>query len=254
MLSPLAARLAEKNGYKNVRVFHAGMPAWKKAGLPSLTTDNFLKKRLGYVVVIDTRGPKAAKAGHIQGAVAIPLDKLLSEREQFPLDRKAYLILYAEDTDLDQLSKVTKTISSWGYKNVAILQGGYKGWLAAKGPIQKDMVRTKIFYLPRPHPGEITGDEFMNIVNNKTGEVIILDVRTKAETAGGMIPGAVNIPVDELSARLSELPKDKEIVTHCRTGLRAEMGYNILRNAGYNARFLNDKVAILQDRIFCCFK
>ncbi len=254
MLSPLAARLAEKNGYKNVRVFHAGMPAWKKAGLPALTTNQFLKKRLGYVVVIDTRGPKAAKAGHIQGAVAMPLDQVISQREQFPLDKKAYLIFYSDGTDIDKLKKVTKQVAGWGYKNVFILDGGYQGWLGAKGPIQKDMVRTKIFYLPRPHPGEITGDEFMNIVNNKPQDKLVLDVRTKAETAGGMLPGAVNIPVDELSERIKELPKDKEIVTHCRTGLRAEMGYNILRNAGYNARFLNDKVAILQDRIFCCFK
>lgn len=254
MLSPLAARLAEKNGYKNVRVFHAGIPAWKKAGLPALTTSKFVNKRLGYIVVIDTRGPKAAKAGHIQGAVAMPLDQIVQQRDQFPLDKKAYLIFYSNGTDLDKLKKVTKQVAGWGYKNVFILDGGYKGWLKDAGPIQKDMVRTKIFYLPRPHPGEITGDEFMNIVKNKPKDKLILDVRTRAETAGGMLPGAVNIPVDELSEKLKELPKDKEIVTHCRTGLRAEMGYNILRNAGYNTRFLNDKVAILQDRIFCCFK
>ncbi|MCB2188514.1 MAG: hypothetical protein KQJ78_18995 [Deltaproteobacteria bacterium] len=149
---------------------------------------------------------------------------------------------------------VVKEIASWGYSNVFILDGGYQGWLAANGPIQKDMIRTQIFYLPRPHPGEITGDEFMNIVNNKPGDKLILDVRTKAETAGGMLPGAVNIPVDELQNRVKELPKDKEIITHCRTGLRAEMGYTILRNAGYNARFLNDKVEILETRVFCCFK
>jgi rhodanese-related sulfurtransferase len=254
VLSPLAARLAEKNGYKNVRVFHAGMPAWKKAGLPALTTSKFVNKRLGYIVVIDTRGPKAAKAGHIQGAVAMPLNQVVQQRDQFPLDKKAYLIFYSDGTDIDKLKKVTKQVSGWGYKNVFILDGGYQGWLKDTGPIQKDMVRTKIFYLPRPHPGEITGDEFMNIVKNKPKDKLILDVRTRAETAGGMLPGAVNIPVDELSEKLKELPKGKEIVTHCRTGLRAEMGYNILRNAGYNARFLNDKVAILQDRIFCCFK
>jgi len=64
----------------------------------------------------------------------------------------------------------------------------------------------------------------------------------------------VNIPVDELQGRLSELPKDKEIVTHCKTGLRAEMGYTILRNAGFKTRFLNDKVALIDDKFYCCFK
>jgi rhodanese-related sulfurtransferase len=70
----------------------------------------------------------------------------------------------------------------------------------------------------------------------------------------GTIEGAKNIPVDELQGRLVELPKNKEIITHCRTGLRAEMAYSILRNGGYKARFLNDKVAIIEDRLYCCYK
>jgi rhodanese-related sulfurtransferase len=250
----MAARLAEKNGYTNVKVFHAGMPAWKKAGHPALTTSDFVKKRLGYIVVIDTRGVEAAKKGHVQGAVAIAKAKVIAEREQFPLDTKAYIVLYGQNTDMAGLKDIAKTIGAWGYQNVAILQGGYDGWEKDNGPIQKDLVSTQIFYLPRPHPGEITGDEFMNIVRNHPQGKLILDVRTTAEAAGGMLPGAVNIPVDELSARLGELPKDKEIITHCRTGLRAEMGYNILKNAGYNSRFLNDKVTILQTQVFCCYK
>ena len=250
----MAARLAEKNGYTNVKVFHAGVPAWTQAGLPLISTNQFVNDRLGYLVVIDTRGEAAAKQGHVQGAVAIPLDRIVKEKEQFPVDRKAYLVLYSDNTDLDKLAPVVKEISSWGYQRVFILDGGYQGWVKNNSPIQKDLVRTKIFYLPRPHPGEITGDEFMNIVNNQPPDKLILDVRTLAETSGGLLPGAVNIPVDALSGRLGELPKDKEIITHCRTGLRAEMAYNILRNAKFNARFLNDKVEILENRVFCCFK
>ena len=70
----------------------------------------------------------------------------------------------------------------------------------------------------------------------------------------GTIDGAMNIPVDELQGRLAEVPKDKEIITHCRTGLRAEMAYSILRNGGYKARFLNDKVAIIENNLYCCYK
>jgi len=250
----MAARLAEKEGYKNVKVFHAGLPAWQGAGNPTLTTSEFVNNLLGYIVVIDTRGPEVAKKGYIQGAVAILLEQIVKEKQQFPLDRKAYIVFYGETTSLESLVPVIKEVNSWGYQKLFVLDGGYKDWVASNGPIQKDMVLTKIFYVPRPHPGEITGDEFMNIVQNQPGDKLILDVRTAEEASGGMIPGAVNIPVDELQGRLGELPKDKEIVAHCRTGLRAEMAYNILRNANVNSRFLNDKVEVLQDRIFCCFK
>ena len=250
----MAARLAAKSGYTNVKVYHAGLPAWARAGNLLLTTDDFIQKRMGFVVLIDTRGPAAAKKGHIQGAVAIPLKDVVKEKNQFPLDRKAYLVLYAENTDMAGLAPSVKEISSWGYKHVYVLDGGYKGWLKNNGDIQKGLARTEIFYIPRPHPGEIVGDEFMNIVATQPGGVLILDVRTPDETAGGMIEGAVNIPVDELQGRLSELPKDKEIVTHCRTGLRAEMAYTILKNDGFKTRFLYDKVALIDDKLYCCFK
>lgn len=250
----MAARLAAKSGYTNIKVYHAGLPAWAKAGNLLLTTDDFVQKRMGFIVLIDTRGPEAAKKGHIQGAVAIPLQDVIKEKNQFPLDRKAHLVLYAENTDMAGLAPLVKEISGWGYRHIYVLDGGYKGWIKNDGGIQKGLVRTKIFYIPRPHPGEIVGDEFMNIVETKSGDVIILDVRTPAEAAGGMIEGAVNIPVDDLQGRLKELPKNKEIITHCRTGLRAEMAYTILRNSGFKTRFLNDKVALINDKLYCCFK
>lgn len=48
------------------------------------------------------------------------------------------------------------------------------------------------------------------------GDAIILDVRPAAEYAGGHLAGAMHIPVDELPRRLSELPRDREIVAYCR--------------------------------------
>ncbi len=49
---------------------------------------------------------------------------------------------------------------------------------------------------------------------------------------------AVLIPDEELAARMGELPKDKRIITHCSTGVRAEMAYHKLKQAGYNAGFV----------------
>ena len=250
----MAARMAVKMGYTNIRVFHAGVPAWAGAGNILLTTTEFVDSRMGFIVLVDTRGPEVAKKGYIQGAVAIRLKDIPYEKNQFPVDRKAYIILYNQDTEMKGMAPVVKDISSWGYKHVYVLDGGYDAWVKADKGIQKDRVRTKIFYIPRPHPGEIVGDEFMNVVNTKPSDKIILDVRTDSEAALGMIEGAKNIPVDALQDRLAELPKDKEIITHCRTGLRAEMGYTILRNAGFKTRFLNDKVAVIETKLFCCFK
>jgi rhodanese-related sulfurtransferase len=64
----------------------------------------------------------------------------------------------------------------------------------------------------------------------------ILDVRTTQEFASGHVPGAVNVPHDELASRLEELPveKSEEIVVHCQSGRRASLAEATLREAGYS--------------------
>lgn len=64
-------------------------------------------------------------------------------------------------------------------------------------------------------------------------DTILVDVRTADEYSLGAIPGAINIPVDELRNRLSELPKDKPIVVTCAVGLRGYLAYRILVQHGY---------------------
>lgn len=60
----------------------------------------------------------------------------------------------------------------------------------------------------------------------------LLDVRTPGECARGMIPGFINIPVDELRDRHSEIGKKKVLVT-CQVGQRAHTATMLLKNLGY---------------------
>lgn len=64
---------------------------------------------------------------------------------------------------------------------------------------------------------------------------LILDVRSEREYESGHVPGAVNIPYQELPARLSELPasEDQEVVVYCEVGGRAEIAQSTLKDAGY---------------------
>jgi rhodanese-related sulfurtransferase len=64
---------------------------------------------------------------------------------------------------------------------------------------------------------------------------LILDVRTPEEFQAGHIPGAVNIPHDQLASRLSELPisKSDEVVVHCEKGARAAKAESVLVASGY---------------------
>lgn len=250
----MAARLAAKMDYTNIKVFHAGVPAWQKAGYPLITTYGFVSKRLENVVLIDTRGPEAAKQGHIEGAFAIALDKVISVKDQFPLDASVPVVFYAQDTGFESIAKVVEELSLWVDHKMFVLQGGYEGWLKKGGPSVAGKIRTQIAYLPKPGPGEIVGDEFMNIINGEPEDKLVLDVRTADETSTGKISWAKNIPLDDLQSRLGELPKDKEIIVYCGTGMRAQMAYTVLQNAGLKSRFLNDKVAFIGKQPICCYK
>lgn len=61
----------------------------------------------------------------------------------------------------------------------------------------------------------------------------ILDVRQPEEWNAGHIPGAMLIPLGDLQKRLTEVPKDRQVVVVCRSGNRSATGREILRQAGY---------------------
>lgn len=72
--------------------------------------------------------------------------------------------------------------------------------------------------------------------NNKlNADKIVIDVRTKAEFAGGNAPGSINIPLDEIGTRLKELEsfKGRNITVVCRSGARAGQALSVLKQAGF---------------------
>jgi NADPH-dependent 2,4-dienoyl-CoA reductase/sulfur reductase-like enzyme/rhodanese-related sulfurtransferase len=63
----------------------------------------------------------------------------------------------------------------------------------------------------------------------------LVDVRTPQEYADGHIPGAINIPVDDLRSRLGEIPRDRQIAVYCQVGQRGYLATRILHQTGFDA-------------------
>ncbi len=63
----------------------------------------------------------------------------------------------------------------------------------------------------------------------------LIDVRTPQEYADGHVPGAVNIPLDQLGQRLGELPKDGTLYVICRSGHRSGLAQKELAGKGIEA-------------------
>lgn len=251
MLSPLAARKAEKLGFTKVKVFHAGLPAWKEAGHSVVSNmaaiENYDKNDLSYIL-LDLRSKKLVEQGHLPKAVAVPESGLDSLKDQFPKFTGAPIILYDQEGDTAPAKEAYKKISGWGFKQVSILSGGFVGWEKAGKQVAKGPADSKIAYVRKLMPGEVDLAAFKAFIEKPSKDTLVLDVRSKSEAAAGAIPNTMNVPLEELEQHLSDLPKDKTIVIHCSTGARAEMAYNVLKKAGVNAQYVKAKVEAEKDK------
>jgi rhodanese-related sulfurtransferase len=253
-LSPNSLKKAKQLGYTNLRVYREGQPEWATRNY-QVTTPEFVK--VAYVdrdiphVMVDARSAEDAASGHIKSAVSVPAGKEKAILKSLPpANLKAPIIVY-DGRGGEQAVTVAKALIKAGQQNVLVLNGGMIGWQAAAYPVESGMpALTKIAYAPKPRAGSLPMAEFTTLAKNTPADVLILDVRNPDEASQGMIKGALLIPDEELVARLAEVPKNKRIVTHCLTGIRAEMAYHKLKEAGYNAAFLNNDIDVSKDGSF----
>jgi rhodanese-related sulfurtransferase len=247
-MSPLSQRKAVGMGYKNTKVYHEGVPDWQSKDYlttrPPFVKAAYLDKDIP-AILLDARSPNEAKSGHIKGAVGMPPATVKSQAKTFPpADLQAPIIVYDGRGGADAVAVARELIKS-GQTNVQVMEGGVLGWQAAGYTIESGVpAANKVAYSPKPRPGSIAIDEFNKLARNTPSDVLILDVRNQDEANAGMIKGAVLIPDEELAARMAEVPKDKRVIAHCSTGIRAEMAYHKLKDAGYKAGFLNAEIAI----------
>jgi phage shock protein E len=96
-------------------------------------------------------------------------------------------------------------------------------WIAAAGAAE-----------PPPVP-TIGGEELLARQAARDPALVVLDVRTPAEFATGHVPGAINVPHDQVAGRLGELAglRDKDVVVYCGSGRRAALALEVLGRNGY---------------------
>jgi len=120
-------------------------------------------------------------------------------------------------------------------KGKAAPKKGFPIWLIGAAVVALLAVVGVVVLLSQPKPvatlpAEITVAQAADLQKNGA---FILDVREPSEWAQFHIQGATLIPLGDLPNRLNEVPKDRQVVVYCRTGVRSAQGRDILKNAGY---------------------
>ncbi len=91
--------------------------------------------------------------------------------------------------------------------------------------------------------GDVTAQELKKRLD-RGEDLYILDVRNPEEFAICRLPGGVLLPLPELPQRFAEVPKDREVIVHCKSGVRSQKAIAFLRQHGYT-RLKNLKGGIL---------
>ncbi|HHV21683.1 MAG TPA: FAD-dependent oxidoreductase [Propionibacterium sp.] len=102
----------------------------------------------------------------------------------------------------------------------------------------KDPVNMLGFIAENHRTGMTTSIQWHELSDAMDAGASLIDVRTPEEYAAGAIPGAINIPVDDLRERLDELPEG-DLIVHCAVGIRGHIAGRLLAAHGREARNLS---------------
>ena len=166
--------------------------------------------------IIDTRAWAAFKAGHVPGALWLPVNNSFSTDAGSMIDEREAMYLIVEPSRVDD---AVRALIRVGLDNIA-------GWFDAGQVAQ--LVSAGISLEPT---AEVSVADAQAMI--RTDAPYLLDTRRKAEVAEGAIPGAANIAHTRLLARMSEVPRDRHILVNCRSGVRSGRACSLLQKHGY---------------------
>ncbi|OAI85224.1 rhodanese [Exiguobacterium sp. KKBO11] len=87
-------------------------------------------------------------------------------------------------------------------------------------------------FAPTKGVKQVSTTELKPLLNDR--KRFYLDVRTPAEFKGNHIKGFKNIPLKTLNSQLNQIPKDKEVLVICQSGMRSKQAVKVLKKAGYS--------------------
>ncbi len=225
-------------------------------------------------IILDVRSEEKYAAGHIVGAINIPIEKTFRRVEKtkkvasIPIIQELFasagisndsiVVLYDGGGYIDA-GRMYWVLEVYGHQNVVLLNGGYPGWIKRNLPVSREARQLKpTRYVAAIQPSRLaTKFQTRLAIDDKNQNVI--DARSNNEYIGkssqairsGHIPSAISIPWDEnfvetggvlVIKSFAELKKiydgidsAKKVITYCNRGKHSSFTYFILRQLGYDA-------------------
>ncbi|MTI86987.1 MAG: MBL fold metallo-hydrolase [Balneolaceae bacterium] len=181
--------------------------------------------RLNQAVIVDTRDRTSFMKEHIHGSLLSPMNKQFNTIVGSYVEEDEDIYLIISDNKVED---AVRDLIRIGLDNI-------KGYATPDELKAFSEAGGKLFKTDTIDFAEV--DEYMEQEGTH-----LLDVRKKSEFDEGHHPEAQNIAHTRLLARLDEIPKDKEVLVHCRSGARASAASAMLERAGFQIKYVDDKV------------
>lgn len=183
------------------------------AGIPLITFDSLTAGLEGKkLTLVDSRAVNLYDAGHIPGAVSLPLARLEKRTiGLLPESKTARLVFYDEGQGGESAGKAAVIANKAGYTDIAIFPEGAAGWVDAG-----KFLAASTTFIRKANP-------------------VIIDLRSPEQVALGHIAKAVNYPAATLKNYLAALPTDKltPLVLYGNSDTDAVAAAQLLRKQGY---------------------
>ncbi|MBB2950679.1 rhodanese-like domain-containing protein [Sphingobacterium sp. JUb56] len=163
------------------------------------------------LLIIDTRNKNMVAEGHIPGSLHIENGKSLATWIGSLVDYQQQLVLIADDDDTTE--DLTRKLMRIGMDNIY-------GFVTDLDKMNMELEKSNL----------VTSTEVQKHLDKN--DVQIIDVRTENEYGNGHIRGAENISLTTLKNNLHKISKDRPVIVHCQSGVRAAMAYSLLKKSG----------------------
>ncbi|MFW0153505.1 MBL fold metallo-hydrolase [Mycobacterium sp. smrl_JER01] len=207
--------------YAHMGVINTAGPGPVDLSLPEPVDPDELRRRIeAGEWVVDLRNRTAFAAGHLGGTLGFELSDSFVTYLGWLYSWGSPLTLIGDD--VDQIADARRELARIGVDNLTGSAVGDIHALAAGTPLRSYRVA-----------------DFAALAEAIREQPTVLDVRQSGEFADGHIPGAVNIPLHELSKRLQEVPEG-EVWVHCASGYRSSIAASMIDRPGRTVVLVDD--------------
>jgi glyoxylase-like metal-dependent hydrolase (beta-lactamase superfamily II)/rhodanese-related sulfurtransferase len=171
-------------------------------------------------VILDTRPKQSFVSAHVPGSIHLEANDQLGSRISFIFSSDVPILLLLEDPD--QYIQVVYSLARVGFDSViGYLSESLEAWQAMGLPLTAGDIQ------------DIGPNELQQLQRSEAEAPLVLDVREPWEYQRGHVPGAVLIPLGELSSRLEELDPGRPTAVICATGSRSQSAAALLGQKGF---------------------